>query len=69
MAHIRRLDTGRWQARYRDADRREHAKNCATKQKAQQWLDINTASLVRGDYSDPRAGRATVGELAESWFE
>jgi len=70
MAHIKRLDSGRWQARYRDPeDRREIARNFATKGAAQAWLDGVTTSLVRRDYADPRAGRLTVSALAEVWLE
>ena len=69
MAHIQKLSGGRWQARYRDAGGHEHARNFETKVNAQGWLDTVTASKVRGDYADPRAGRITVGELSEVWFE
>ena len=68
MAHIRRLEGGRWQARYRDEDRVEHAHNARTRAEAQRWLDDATASLVRGDWCDPRAGRISVGEVAETWY-
>jgi integrase len=69
MAHIRKLEANRWQARYRDpGDRRERSRNFATKAAAQRWLDQVTAGLVRGDYADPKAGRVTVGEYAERWF-
>src|SRR5207247_1567982 len=69
MAHVRKLESGRWQARYRNPeDRREVAHNFATKRAAQDWLDGVTASFVRKDYADPRAGRMTVGELGDVWF-
>ena len=68
VAHIRRLTTGRWQARYRDVDRKERAHNFQTRIEAQRWLDEQTADLVRGDWRDPRSGRVTVGELAETWY-
>ena len=68
MAHIRRLSGGRWQARYRDLEHVEHARNFRTKVEAQRWLDEVTASRVRGDYVDPRGGRVTVGEYAEGWY-
>lgn len=69
MAHIKRLDNKRWQARYRNpGDRREVSRNFSTKTDAQAWLDGVTASLVRADYADPRGGRVHVGELAERWY-
>lgn len=68
MAHIRKLDGGRWQARYRDAERKERAHNFRTKAEAQRWLDEQTADLVRGDWRDPRSGQVTIGDLAETWY-
>jgi integrase len=69
MAHIRKLDTGRYQARYRDPDdHKERAKNALTKEAAQRWLDEKTAGLVRGDYADPQAGKAKVRDIAERWY-
>lgn len=56
MAHIRKLETGRWQARYRDVEGRERARNFRTRAEAQRWLDEQTAALVRGDWRDPRSG-------------
>jgi integrase len=69
MAYIKKLSTGRWQARYRDDERREHAGNFATKAGAKRWLDDVTASRVRGDYVDPHAGRAKVSAYAERWYD
>ena len=68
MAHIRKLDGGRWQARYRDAEHKERAHTLRTKAEAQRWLDEQTADLVRGDWRDPRSGRVTIGDLAETWY-
>jgi hypothetical protein len=69
VAHIRRLGSGRWQARYRDAERRERAGNFRTRAEAQRWIDEQTAGLVRGDWRDPRSGRIAIGELAQTWYE
>jgi integrase len=68
MAHIRRLEGGKWQARYRDEEHDEHAHNFRTRIEAQRWLDDVTASVVRGDYADPRAGRAKIAGPAETWY-
>lgn len=59
----------RWRARYRDEAGREHARHFTRKVDAQQWLDGVTASVVRGDYVDPRAARVTLGEYAGRWLE
>ena len=67
MASIKRQPSGRWQARYRDDAGREHAQRFARKVDAQRWLDEAAASLVTGQYVDPRAGRMTVREYAAMW--
>jgi hypothetical protein len=56
-----------WRARYRDETGKEHAKHFARKADAQRWLDEVTASMVRGEYVDPRAGRVTFKAYAEQW--
>jgi integrase len=67
MASIQKRDTGMWRARYRDDTGKEHARHFTRKVDAQQWLDSVTASVVRGDYVDPRDGKVTVGQYAERW--
>ncbi|HXH78182.1 tyrosine-type recombinase/integrase [Nocardioides sp.] len=67
MASIQPLANGKRRARYRDAAGKEHARHFDTKREAQQWLDQVTASVVRGDYVDPQAGRTTVAVYAASW--
>ena len=56
MASIKKRDNGKWRARYRDDAGKEHARHFERKVDAQRWLDAVTASVVRGDYVDPRAG-------------
>lgn len=67
MASIQKRPDGRWRARYRDAANKEHARHFQRKVDAQKWLDGVTASVVRGDYVDPRAGRALVSKAAMGW--
>lgn len=67
MASIAKRPDGRWRARYRDDAGREHAKHFSRKVDAQRWLDGVTASVVTGQYVDPRAGRVTFREYAEAW--
>lgn len=57
----------KWQARYVGDDGKEHAKLFTLKKDAQKWLDEQTASLVRGDWADPKAGRQTLRSYAEHW--
>jgi len=68
MASIKKRTDGRWRARYRDPDGKERAHHAATKAAAQAWLDSQTASMVRGDYVDPKAGRTALRDYAETWL-
>ena len=67
MASIKKRPDGRWRARYRDEADREHARHFSRKVDAQRWLDAVTASIVRGDYVDPKAGRESVRDYASRW--
>ena len=67
MASIKKRDDGKWRARYRDAGGREHARHFERKTDAQRWLDEVTASVVTGQYVDPKAGRVTFKDYAEQW--
>lgn len=68
MASIQKRPNGRWRARYRDPDGREHARHFDRRTDAQQWLDTVTAQLVRGDYIDPRGGKVTLREFVDVWL-
>ena len=68
MASIQLLANGRRRARYRDGAGREHARHFDTKREAQQWLDQVTASVVRGDYVDPKTARMTVDAWCDTWL-
>ncbi|HEY0889666.1 MAG TPA: tyrosine-type recombinase/integrase [Nocardioides sp.] len=67
MASIAKRPDGRWRARYRDDAGKEHAKHFARKVDAQRWLDEVTASILTGQYVDPRAGKVTFGAYATAW--
>ncbi len=67
MANIAKRSDGRWRARYRDETGREHARHFTRKIDAQRWIDEVTASIVTGQYVDPKAGRITFKEYAEQW--
>ena len=68
MASIQKRDNGVWRARYRDAAGKEHAQHFARKIDAQRWLDEVTASVVTGQYVDPRSSRITFREYADDWL-
>jgi integrase len=67
---VRRLPSGRWQARYRDGSGRQIAAptTFATKGHANRFLATMQADLARGQYLDPRAGRITLSEWADQWL-
>ncbi|MBV9057673.1 MAG: site-specific integrase [Pseudonocardiales bacterium] len=67
MASIQKRPDGRYRARYRGPDGKEHAKHFARKVDAQRWLDEQTAAMVTGQYVDPRAGRVIFRQCAEQW--
>ncbi|MEU0166769.1 site-specific integrase [Streptomyces iakyrus] len=67
MANIQKRPNGKWRARYRDLDCKEHARHFGRKIDAQRWLDEVTASVVTGQYVDPRAGRISFEKYATKW--
>lgn len=48
MASITKRPDGRWRARYRDGEGREHARHFARKHDGQRWSDETTAAVVTG---------------------
>jgi hypothetical protein len=67
MASIKRREDGQWRTRYRDDAGKEHARHFDRKVDAQQWIDETTASVVTGQYVDPKAGKTTVRQYAVAW--
>ncbi|MGW3117364.1 tyrosine-type recombinase/integrase [Streptomyces sp. NPDC001107] len=66
---MQKRPNGKWRARYRDLDGKEHARHFDRKIDAQRWLDEVTASIVTGQYVDPQAGRITFEKYAKKWEE
>jgi integrase len=66
---VRRLPSGRWQARYRTNDGRQHTapETFASKTAATRHLAQVETDLARGQWSDPRLGRTTFAEWAARW--
>lgn len=67
MAHIRRHPKApdRWQVRYVDPRGKERARNFARRSDAEKFLVTVESDKVRGTWTDPEAGRITVGEWNE----
>ncbi len=77
MAHrsfgtIRKLPSGRWQARYQEPltnDRIAAPDTFATKADANRWLTEVQADLVHGSWVNPRAGEISLAEFGERWID
>ena len=67
MASIRRRESGSWQARYRDADGKMHARSFRLQRDAQGWLNEVTTAMVTGTYVDPGKSAVTVQEFFDDW--
>jgi hypothetical protein len=67
---VRRLPSGRWQARYWDAagNRIGAPDTLATKGDAQRWLSAAETDSGRGDWHDPRLGDVRLREWVDRWL-
>jgi len=68
---IRKLPSGRWQARYRGPDGllRSAPHTFAYKGDASKWLALAEAELLGGKWIDPDAGRVPFSEYATAWLD
>jgi integrase len=71
FGNVRRLQSGRYQARYLDPSGHRHRapRTFATVADANGWLSATEAEIARGAWVDPRAGTITFAEYAASWLE
>jgi len=70
FGNVRKLPSGRWQARYRGPDGllRSAPETFSSKREAEQWLTVVESEVLRGDWSDPLAGRVSLGEYGQRWI-
>jgi len=68
---VRKLPSGRWQARYYDSagDRFNAPATFATKGDAQRWLSAAETDLARGQWHDPRLAETPFADWARRWLE
>jgi integrase len=68
---VRRLPSGRYQARYRgpDSQLRSAPHTFIRKADATRWLTVKEAEIRRGDWIDPAAARTPFADFAEAWVE
>ncbi|GGV69067.1 hypothetical protein GCM10010294_25480 [Streptomyces griseoloalbus] len=64
----RRDCQGSWQARYRDANGQQKAKNFPRKKEADAFLDEVRGSVRQGTYLDPKRGEITLTAWWEQWW-
>lgn len=67
MGHIVKTPAGTFRANWRDATGRQKAKTFDTRKEAAAYLAETEASLARGTYVDPRAGRIHFRDFAAKW--
>ncbi|WP_165350477.1 tyrosine-type recombinase/integrase [Xylanimonas protaetiae] len=66
---VRRLPSGRWQARYTDADDQRHTLGTyATRAEADGAVAVVLADMHRGTYRAPDLGSETLGDYAARWL-
>ncbi|MGH9104943.1 MAG: hypothetical protein ACRDZX_03735 [Acidimicrobiales bacterium] len=70
FGRIRKLPSGRWQARYQigDGELRSAPRTFPTKGDASRYLATIEADLARGQYIDPRSGMITLSGWADQWL-
>ncbi|MDC1388483.1 hypothetical protein N8342_01455, partial [Acidimicrobiales bacterium] len=56
-----------WRALYRDNDGKQRSKSFDRKADAAKFLSTVEADQLRGTYVDPRAGKITLNEYAETF--
>ncbi|MFI0225084.1 tyrosine-type recombinase/integrase [Streptomyces lydicus] len=70
FGRVRKLPSGRYQARYVGPDGllRPAPETFRTKRDADDWLAGKQAEMRRGDWHDPDAGKVPFGEYAAAWI-
>jgi integrase len=71
FGRVRRLPSGRYQARYPGLDGidRPAPDTFTTKGDAERWLTLKEAELLEGDWIDPDAGQILISDYAATWIE
>jgi integrase len=71
FGNVRRLASGRWQARYwlPGGGHLAAPGTFATKAEATKWLATVEADQARGLWVDPRAGRVSLEQYASTWLD
>ncbi len=69
FGRVRRLPSGRWQARYKGPDSidRPAPSTFATRGDAERWLSLTEADIIKDNWRDPDAGRVKFADYARAW--
>jgi integrase len=68
MGHLRRAESGRWEARYRGPDGRERSRRFPTKREAQGFLERTGADRQRGEWRDPQGAKVLMADwIVAGW--
>lgn len=65
---VKRLPNGRWEASYRDPQRKERVKTFTTRREADRWLATVKTDVARGEFIDPRLARSRFRDWADEWM-
>jgi integrase len=70
FGRVRKLPSGRYQARYPGPDGldRPAPETFASKTSAEVWLTLKEAEIRSGDWIDPEAGKVKFGDYADTWL-
>jgi hypothetical protein len=68
FGRVRRLPSGRWQARYKGPDGidRPAPGTFATKADAERWLSLTEADIIKDNWLDPDVGRIMFADYARA---
>lgn len=71
FGRIRRLRSGRYQARYPDGNGRDipAPQTFATKREARQFLTTIQSDMLKGTYIDPKAGQISLSAWTQEWLD
>jgi integrase len=71
FGNVRKLPSGRYQARWEDTDGTEHkaTSTFAEAAEARRWLSAQETDRHRGDWVDPDKGRTTLRTYADEWLD
>lgn len=67
--HIRKLDSGRWQARFPRGRGLYRTRSFDRKIDATKWLDAQNVARDRGHWTDPKAASERFETVSESWVK